>query len=118
MSVTALAFALSIGILAIGMRAKDVVALWPVSAMFQIVCVSLFFGFAIENGTMQAMADHIPYRLGKHSWLLGFALFFIAFLLGAIGCNPIIIAVIVGLFSYNLAVPSELHPMVGAFATA
>ena len=58
MGVTGLAVAWIAGCIVMGLKVKDVVALWPNSVVFQLMSITLFFGFAVVNGTMQAIANH------------------------------------------------------------
>ena len=59
MGLSALAFAFIIGCLFMGMKVKEVIALFPTSIFFQVMCLSLFFGYGVVNGTMGAIADHM-----------------------------------------------------------
>lgn len=88
MGVTGLAVAWIAGCIVMGLKVKDVVALWPNSVVFQLMSITLFFGFAVVNGTMQAIANHLLYKVRNQTWMIAFAIFFIGFILGALGCPP------------------------------
>lgn len=49
----AIVFAYLIGCFALGMKTKAVIGTWPVSTMFVIFSVSLFYNFALVNGTLE-----------------------------------------------------------------
>ena len=51
MGVSALVFALIIGNLFMGMRVKEVVALFPTSIYFQVMCLSSFMSAATVRGS-------------------------------------------------------------------
>ena len=41
------------------MKTKAVIGTWPVSTMFVIFSVSLFYNFALVNGTLELSLIHI-----------------------------------------------------------
>ena len=49
----AIIFAYLIGCFGMGMSTKEVIGGWPVSTMFVIFSVSLFYNFALVNGTLE-----------------------------------------------------------------
>jgi hypothetical protein len=53
----ALAFAYLIGCFVLGMSVKDLLATWPTQLFLVIFSVSLFFNFAVVNGTLNKLAD-------------------------------------------------------------
>ena len=71
----AIAFAYLIGCFALGMKPKAVIAGWPVSTMFVIFSVSLFYNFALVNGTLEKTARYLLYACRKFPGLLPFALY-------------------------------------------
>ncbi len=113
MGITALVFAFIIGVLFMGMRVKEVVALFPTSIYFQVMCLSLFFGWGVVNGTMNAIANHILYASRNRPWIIAFALFAISSLLGMIGCTPPAAGAIMAVMIFTVAVPSGMHPLIG-----
>lgn len=117
MGVSALAFAMIIGVLCMGMKVKEVVALFPTSIYFQVMCLSLFFGWGVVNGTMKAVADHMLYATRNRPWMIAFVLLAISLLLGMIGCVPPAAGAIMAVMSFTVAVPAGLNPLI-ACATA
>ncbi|MCC8059813.1 MAG: hypothetical protein LIO81_03090 [Clostridiales bacterium] len=115
MGTTGLVFAWIVGCLMMQMKVKEVVALWPTAVMFQLMSITLFFGFACCNGTMQAVADHLLYAVRNQSWLIGFAIFFIAIILGAIGCPPPAANAIMAVIGFSIGLPAGLHPVIIAW---
>ena len=51
----AIVFAYLIGGFVMGMTPKDIIGGWPVSTMFVIFSVSLFYNFALSNGTLERL---------------------------------------------------------------
>ncbi len=115
MGVTGLVFAWIVGCFMMGMKVKEVVALWPNSVVFQLLSITLFFGFACCNGTMQAVADHLLYAVRNQTWLIGFAIFFIAIILGAMGCPPPAANAIMAVIGFSIGLPAGLHPIIIAW---
>ena len=58
--ILAIVFAYIIGCFGLGMSTKAVIAEWPVSTMFVIMSVSLFYNFALVNGTLEKTARYLP----------------------------------------------------------
>ena len=50
-------FAYIIGCLIMGLKPKQVISFWPVSTMFVILSVSLFYNVAAINGTLEKMSS-------------------------------------------------------------
>ena len=116
MGVTGLAVAWIAGCIIMGLKVKEVVALWPNSVVFQLMSITLFFGFAVVNGTMQAIANHLLYRVRKQTWLIAFAIFFIGFILGGLGCPPPAANAICAVIGFSVGLSAGLHPLVIAWA--
>lgn len=118
MGVTGIAFAYIVGCFMMNLRVKEVVALWPTSTVFQLMSITLFFGFAVVNGTMQVIADHLLYKVRNQTWMIAFALFFIAIILGALGCPPPAANAIMAVIGFSIGLPAGLHPLIIAWAVA
>lgn len=116
MGVTGLVFAYIVGCFIMNLKVKEVVALWPTSVVFQLMSITLFFGFAVVNGTMQAIADHLLYKVRNQTWMIAFAIFFIAVILGALGCPPPAANAICAVIGFSIGLPAGLHPLIIAWA--
>ncbi|MBO4862132.1 MAG: hypothetical protein J5535_04460 [Firmicutes bacterium] len=114
MGVTAFVFALIIGVLGLGLRTKNVVAMFPTSVYFQVMCLSLFFGWGVVNGTMKAVADKMLWASRKHPWMIVFAITAIGFILGFLGCVPPAAGAILAVMAFTVAVPSGVDPRICA----
>lgn len=49
-------FAYLIGTFMMGLKPGDVIKMWPISIFFVIFSISLFYNFAIGNGTLEKLA--------------------------------------------------------------
>ena len=59
----AIAFAYLIGCFAMGMSPKEVINLWPLKIFFIIFSASLFYSFAIINGTLNWAMQYFKCKL-------------------------------------------------------
>lgn len=71
----AIVFAYVIGCFVMMMKPKEVISGWPVSTMFVIMAVSLFYNFALVNGTLEKAARYLLYFCRRFPGLLPFALY-------------------------------------------
>ncbi|MBA1195099.1 SLC13 family permease [Pseudomonas entomophila] len=83
----AIAFAYLIGCYGMGLSPSEVIGLWPLKIFFIIFSVCLFYSFAIVNGTLEKLAEHLIYRCRSMPQLLPFAVFFTATAISAMGAG-------------------------------
>ena len=53
----AMVFAYIIGCFCLGLKSKEVIAMWPIQIFFVIFGVSLFYNFSLLNGTLEKLAS-------------------------------------------------------------
>lgn len=114
--ITDIAFAWFVGCFMLRTPVKELVAAWPTSLVFQMMSISLFFGFAICNGTMQAVASHLLYKVRTSPLMIALALYFIPTILGFIGCSPPAAVYIGGVIGFSVGLSIGLHPAIIAWA--
>lgn len=83
----AIVFAYLIGCFGLGMSTKSVIAGWPISTMFVIMSVSLFYNFALVNGTLEKTARSLLYACRRFPGLLPFALYLASAGIAALGAG-------------------------------
>lgn len=83
----AIAFAYLIGCFAMGLSPGDVIGMWPLRIFFVIFAVCLFYSFAMVNGTLEKLAEHLLYRCRKVPYLLPFAVFLAATVIAGMGAG-------------------------------
>ena len=83
----AIAFAYLIGCFGMGLSPSEVIGMWPLKIFFMIFAVCLFYSFAIVNGTLEKLAEHLIYRCRTVPQLLPFAVFFTATVISAMGAG-------------------------------
>lgn len=82
-----IAFAYLIGAFALGMKTSAIISLWPTTIFFVYLSVSLFFGMASANGTMEKLAKGLVYSCRKVPVLIPYAVFFAAWIMSAMGVS-------------------------------
>ena len=80
-----IAAALLIGAIAQGLGIKDVLSFLPLSTMYDVFILTFFFGFAVENGTFEALVNRVLCHTGRCGWLLIPLLYVISILIALIG---------------------------------
>lgn len=110
LGIPALIFAYLIGVFIQGMKVKNIVAMWPTSVVFQLMTITMFFSFAIFNGTLPKVADVIIYRFRNNAKVIPFALMLIGVILGALGAPPPACNAILAVLTFTIAIPAGLSP--------
>lgn len=110
----AISFAYIIGCFMLKIKPSKVIALWPISIFFVILAISLFFGFAIVNGTLETLAGNLLYRFRSAPLLLPIAIFFISVLIAALGAGYYTIMVIMAPIALIVCKKININPLVGA----
>ncbi len=83
----AMIFAYVIGAFFMDLTPKDLISFWPISIFFVIFAVSLFYNFAIVNGTLEKFAMLLMYKMQKFPYLILLAIFAISALIAALGAG-------------------------------
>lgn len=83
----AMVFAYIIGCFCLELKSKDVIAMWPIQIFFVIFGVSLFYNFALLNGTLEKLASILLYQCRKVPRILPYALFLAAALIAGLGAG-------------------------------
>lgn len=112
----AIIFAYLIGCFAMGMSTKEVIGGWPVSTMFVIFSVSLFYNFALVNGTLEKTARYLLYACRKFPGLLPFALYLAAAGIAALGAGFFTVMAFMAPIALLICEESNMDKLVGAVA--
>ena len=83
-----ISFAYLIGAFVIGLKPKEIIALWPSSLFFFIFTVTFFYGFALSNGTLVKFSEKGIYLCRKKPYLIPIMLYILAFCMSGIGAGP------------------------------
>ncbi|AGY74710.1 MULTISPECIES: SLC13 family permease [Clostridium] len=110
----AMGFAYIIGCFVLNLKASQVIAMWPISIFFVIFSVSLFYNFALVNGTLEKLSLHILYRCRKMPKLLPFVIFFAAVLISGLGAGYFTVMVFLAPLTLLLCKETGMDTMIGA----
>lgn len=109
-------FAYIIGTFYLGIKSGDIIKMWPISIFFVILAISLFYNFAMTNGTLEKLAQHMLYRTRKVPKLLPFAIFIAATILAALGARFFAVMAFFTPITMLLCRKTGLSPLIGALA--
>lgn len=112
----AIVFAYLIGCFAMGMKPKAVIGSWPVSTMFVIFSVSLFYNFALVNGTLEKTARYLLYACRRFPGLLPFALYFASAGIAALGAGFFTVLAFMAPIALLICEEAKMDKLVGAVA--
>lgn len=112
----AIVFAYAIGCFALGLKTKEVISLWPVSTMFVIFSVSLFYNFALVNGTLEKTARYLLYVCRRFPGLLPFAIYLAAAGIAALGAGFFTVMAFMTPITLLICEEAKMDKIVGAVA--
>lgn len=114
--IVAILFAYVIGCFVLGLKPKAVIAMWPVSTMFSIMSITLFYGMGVVNGTLEKTARYLLYYMRGYKKLLPMILFLIAVLIGALGAGNFAVVAFMAPLSIMLCDEAGISLLVAAVA--
>ena len=72
----------------LNLNVAAVVEFFPLNMFIQIMAITLFFGFAVENETVEAFASRFVYAARNKPAFIPWSMFLVCLILGALGCPP------------------------------
>ena len=99
-----------------GLKTKELIGFWPVSTMFVILSVSLFYNFAAVNGTLEKMSASLLYMCRKFPGMLPFALFFVAVVLSVMGAAYFTVLAFLAPITILICEEAKMDKLTGAVA--
>lgn len=112
----AIFFAYLIGCFFLDLKSADVIKMWPISIFFVIFAVSLFYNFALVNGTLEKLSAHLLYACRSFPQLLPFAIFFAATLIAGLGAGFFTVMAFMSPITLLLCEKTGLSKIIGAVA--
>jgi di/tricarboxylate transporter len=112
----AILFAYLIGCFVMKLRPGEIVAMWPMSIFFVILAVSLFYNFALVNGTLEKLSMHILYLCKHIPYLLPFVIYLAAALIAALGAGFFAVMAFSAPLALLLCEETKTNKLVGAVA--
>lgn len=112
----AMGFAYLIGCFILNLKPSQVVEMWPIKIFFVIFSVSIFYNFAMSNGTLEKLSQHLLYATRKVPHLLPFAIFFAATFIAALGAGYYTVLAFFAPITLLLCEKTGLNKLTGALA--
>ena len=109
-------FAYVIGCFVMGLKPKAIIGFWPVSTMFVILSVSLFYNVAAINGTLEKMSGALLYACRSFPGLLPYALFAVAVVLSVMGATFFTVLAFLAPITLVICEESRMDKLTGAVA--
>lgn len=110
----AIPFAYIIGCFLLHLKPANVISMWPISIFFVILTVSLFFIFAVINGTLEVISAKLLYKCRSFPLILPIAIFFISILISALGAGYYSVMVLMVPLAILICKKIKIHPLIGA----
>ena len=108
----AIAFSYLIGGFLMDMSANELISNFSIKILFLLMSISLFYGYASANGTLEAMASRIIYRFRNHTAILPFVLYVVCFLMGAFGASAPVVCSLMAPVCFAISAQTGIHPMI------
>lgn len=112
----AICFAYILGCFGLDMTTRALIAKWPIAIFFVIMSVTLFYNFALVNGTLEKLALHVIYALRGMPRILPFVLFAAATLIAALGAGYYTVLAFMAPITLLLCDKINMSKLVGAVA--
>ena len=110
----AIALAYLIGGFGMNLPASKLIGHFSVKILFLLLSVSLFYGYASENGSLAALANRIIYRFRRRTALLPFLLYLVCFGISCFGAAAPVVVALMGPVCYAIAAQTGIAPIVMA----
>ena len=110
----AMAFAYIIGAFFLDLKASDVIKMWPVTIFFVVFSVSLFYNFALVNGTLEKLAMYLLYGCRKFPKFLPFIIFLAATFVAALGAGYYTVLAFFAPLTLLLCEKTGMNKLIGA----
>lgn len=112
----AIGFSYIIGCFILDLKPTQVIEMWPIKIFFVIFSVSIFYNFALSNGTLEKLSQHLLYSTRKVPHLLPFAIFFAAIFISALGAGYFTVLAFFAPITILLCEQTGLNKLIGAMA--
>jgi len=104
-------FAYLIGCFGLNLKPSALVKFWPLTFTFIIMSVSVFYGYASNNGALVLLAKKILYACRNATFILPWVIFFISFFLSLAGTGAVATTAIVAPISFAICMEAGISPL-------
>lgn len=112
--IIAIAFSYIFGCFILGLKTKEVIALWPTSLFFFIMMASFFYGIAVTNGSLGLFSEHMIYFFRNRPWFIPIVMWIVCFVLSGLGPGPTTIFAFMPAIVLEVADKIKLNKLVAA----
>lgn len=112
----AIVFAYFIGAFAMDLSTSDIIEMWPIKIFFVILTVTLFYGFAMVNGTLEKVASRLLFWSRKIPWALPLVIFLVATIIAALGAGFYTVLAFMAPMALMLSVRTGISSTIAAMA--
>lgn len=98
------------------MSPSEIIKGWPINTMFVIFSVSLFYNFALVNGTLEKTARYLLYAFQKFPALLPFALYVASAGIAALGAGFFTVMAFMAPITMLICEEAKMDKLLGAVA--
>ena len=112
----AIAFAYLLGCLLLNLKPAEIIRMWPMNIFFVIMAVSLFYNFALVNGTLEKISLHVLYRCKRIPYLLPFVIYLSAAFIAALGAGFFSVMAFSAPLALMLCDKVRMNKLIGAVA--
>lgn len=110
--ILAIIFSFLFGYFALDMSVTQTIALWPINLFVTIILITYYFGFAINNGTMEGIVERTMWFTRRIPPLMPIALYALTFFLGAIGVGAYSIFTFAAPLVCSIGTAAGMHPLI------
>ena len=112
--IIAIAFAYIFGVFVLGMKTKEIIAMWPTSLFFFIMMASFFYGIAVTNGTLGLLSEHAIYAFRNRPYIIPVMMWLSCFILSGLGPGPTTIFAFMPAIILSMSDKIKLNKLVAA----
>lgn len=112
----AIVFAYLLGCFLLNLKPSEVIRMWPMGIFFVIMAVSLFYNFALVNGTLEKISMHLLYYCKSFPFLLPFVIYASAAFIAALGAGFFAVMAFSAPLALMLCDKVKMNKLVGAVA--
>ncbi len=106
-----ISFAFLIGHFLVGMPYREIVTGWPLNLFFMLLAMTLLFGIAGVNGTLELIAKKVVEATGGRTRLIPPAFFLMSAVLAGLGAGNIAIAALVIPIAMTVSFEHKIPPL-------
>ena len=112
----AIVFSYLIGCFGMGLKASQVIALWPIKIFFIILAVTLFYNFSLANGALEKLSGHLIYKCRNFPALLPLVIFVVATIISGLGAGYYTVLAFMAPMTLLLCQKTKMNMVIAALA--